>query len=414
MPGPTLIRQSQLKPKLREIVNAADSSQWRKSLRAALDARDSSPLILLTTSDQFQDQPADLVAWLGSTLREGNEIDTSVALLQAAQQQHPGDFWLNYELGKSLDAKGEKLEALGYARAALAIRPDSQGTQMAVSNALRNSGQVEASNRMFKKILNNPKMTSNDFSSLGRGLELRRDVDRSIFCYQKAIELDPKNASAHNALGQALMAKGQVDQAIAEYRKAIELDPKHAWAHGNLGIALSAVNLPAFLKGEFEPSDNAERLGLADVCYAKKLYHTAVGLYVAAFAADPKLADDRQTLHAYNASCNAALASAGQGEDAIELDDADRTRLRQQALDWLTAEIGCWSKLLDSGPPKDRAVILQTLRHWQNDSDLASLRDAEALAKLPADEQTAFNQLWADVAALLKRAETPAATKAKP
>jgi hypothetical protein len=28
-----------------------------------------------------------------------------------------------------------------------------------------------------------------------------------------------------------------------------------------------------------------------------------------------------------------------------------------------------------------------------------------ALAKLPADEQNAFTQLWADVAALLKKAE---------
>lgn len=173
------------------------------------------------------------------------------------------------------------------------------------------------------------------------------------------------------------MAKGQVDEAIAEYLKAIKLDPKDERANNNLSAALSEANLPAFLKGEFEPSDNTERLGLAGVCYPKKLFKTAVDLYVAAFAADPKLVDDRQTQHAYNAACNAALASAGQGEDAIQLDDADRTRLRQQALDWLTAEIVCWS----------------------------SIRDAEALAKLPADEQTVLNQLWADVAALLKRAE---------
>jgi len=38
-------------------------------------------------------------------------------------------------------------------------------------------------------------------------------------------------------------------------------------------------------------------------------------------------------------------------------------------------------------------------------SDLAGIRDAEAVAKLPADERAAFMQLWADVAALLKKAE---------
>lgn len=42
---------------------------------------------------------------------------------------------------------------------------------------------------------------------------------------------------------------------------------------------------------------------------------------------------------------------------------------------------------------------------WQQDTDLAGLRDAEAQAKLPAEEQKAVNRLWADVAALLKKAE---------
>lgn len=39
-----------------------------------------------------------------------------------------------------------------------------------------------------------------------------------------------------------------------------------------------------------------------------------------------------------------------------------------------------------------------------------TLRDTAPLAKLPADEQKAFTQFWADVAALLKKAEA-AATK---
>ena len=45
------------------------------------------------------------------------------------------------------------------------------------------------------------------------------------------------------------------------------------------------------------------------------------------------------------------------------------------------------------------------LKHWQKDGDLAGLRDKEALAKLPPDEQKAWAQLWADVAELLKKAE---------
>jgi len=36
---------------------------------------------------------------------------------------------------------------------------------------------------------------------------------------------------------------------------------------------------------------------------------------------------------------SAALAAAGQGEDAAKLDDKERTRLRKQALDWLRADL---------------------------------------------------------------------------
>ena len=84
-----------------------------------------------------------------------------------------------------------------------------------------------------------------------------------------------------------------------------------------------------------------------------------------------------------------------------------RTRLRKQALDWLRADLALRTKQLGFGKPADRAAALQALRHWQQDTDLAGIRDAAALVKLPADAQQSFTQLWADVAALLDQAKTP-------
>jgi hypothetical protein len=157
---------------------------------------------------------------------------------------------------------------------------------------------------------------------------------------------------------------------------------------------------------------------MAEWCQIKKYHHTATGLYAAAFAAEPRLADelgaahryndDLQAGHRYNAACSAALAAAGQGEDAVKLDDKERTRLRQQALDWLRADLALRTRRLESGKPADRAAVQQALRHWQQDSDLAGIRDKEALAKLPAEERAACAKLWSDVAALLKKAEEKA------
>ena len=52
--------------------------------------------------------------------------------------------------------------------------------------------------------------------------------------------------------------------------------------------------------------------------------------------------------------------------------------------------------------PRTKSDPLAYLTPWP--TDLAGIRDAAALANLPADEQKAFTQLWAGVAALLKKA----------
>ncbi len=82
-----------------------------------------------------------------------------------------------------------------------------------------------------------------------------------------------------------------------------------------------------------------------------------------------------------------------------------KAKLRNKAREWLQAELAVWSKIVESGPADSWPIIAQTLKYWREDSDLAGVREAAALAKLPADEQEAFTQFWGKVAALLKKAE---------
>jgi len=105
----------------------------------------------------------------------------------------------------------------------------------------------------------------------------------------------------------------------------------------------------------------------------------------------------------YNAARAAALAAAGQGKDELPLDDAAKAKLRGQALDWLKAELKVWTKLLESASPRARLTIFLALSNWQHESDLAGIRDTQALARLPKVEQTEWQARWAEVAALLKQ-----------
>jgi hypothetical protein len=47
--------------------------------------------------------------------------------------------------------------------------------------------------------------------------------------------------------------------------------------------------------------------------------------------------------------------------------------------------------------------VRQQLAHWQQDTDVAAVRDQAALGTLPEDDRQPWRQLWDDVGALLKK-----------
>src|SRR5262249_51955161 len=120
-------------------------------------------------------------------------------------------------------------------------------------------------------------------------------------------------------------------------------------------------------KGDAMPTDAAERVALAILCQQpyRQLNMAAARRYQAPVAVDPNLAD-ALTLHRYNAARAAALVGTGQGKDAENLDEKERSRWRKQALDWLRADLGTYEKLLASGT----FFVRQRLVDWQRDSGL--------------------------------------------
>ena len=81
--------------------------------------------------------------------------------------------------------------------------------------------------------------------------------------------------------------------------------------------AMMLPNMAAFLRGEYQPADNNERLALIGVCEFENRQAQLARLWSDAFAADPSLAAG----HRYNAACAAALAGCGNGADAANLSD---------------------------------------------------------------------------------------------
>jgi tetratricopeptide (TPR) repeat protein/serine/threonine protein kinase len=397
---------------------------------------------------------------LGNALKDKHDLDGTLACYKKAIELDPKYAPAHNNLGTALYAKHDLDGALACYKKALALDPTLAPAHNNLGNALYAKHDLDGALACYKKAIELDPTLAPAHNGLGVVLRVKHDLDGAIACYKKALALDPKDAPAHYNLGRALYDKHDLDGAIACYKKAIELNPMYAHAHGAMGRALLQQGryaaagastrraleslppdtplhrtvlrqlqqcdhllaldkkLPPILQGEATPADPGEALTLAQMCQQHKKRHAAAArLYADAFAAEPKLAADLQQQHRYNAACSAALAAAGQGEDARRLPDKVVAMFRRRALDWLRADLAAYAQLAGQNKPAVNQAIQQRLRHWWRDADLASVRDPEALDRLADNDRAAWRALWRDVDGLaeqLAKKDEPAKGRQEP
>jgi eukaryotic-like serine/threonine-protein kinase len=383
---------------------------------------------------------------LGVALQAKGRLDEAIAEHQKAIALDHKDANAHTNFGVALQAKGRLDEAIAEHQKAIALDPKHAGAHYNLGVALYARGRLDEAIAEWHKAIDLDPKYAKAHNNLGNALYDKGLLDEAIAEYRKAIALDPTLAPAHNNLGNALYDKGRLDEAIAAYRKAIALDPKNAKAHGALGQALlqqgrfaeardatrQALGLlperdplraratqqlqacerlleldkkfPAILAGKEQPRNPKDCAELGNLCvnYMRSHWAAAVRFYRKAFNEEPKLAQDLDAHHRYNAACAAAQASAIEA-DPGKLDDKERARLRKEALDWLRADLGAYTRLAENADA--RQAVWQRLTHWLKDADLAGVRGPKSLAALPEAERKEWQKLWADVAALLRKAE---------
>jgi eukaryotic-like serine/threonine-protein kinase len=215
--------------------------------------------------------------------------------------------------------------------------------------------------------------------------------------------------------GQAAEARRTLATAILSYDwRATQAVAPIVWVSHSLrreAEGLVLPNLPAFLRGEYQPQDHDEHLavlaGQLASCEFQGLQGAAARLYSDAFTAEPKLAEDVAAGTRYQAAHAAALAGCRQGKDADQLRDEERALRRRQALDWLRQDLTWYGHRLDDGDAQVNAQIRERLQLWQGDPDLAAVRAKDALARLPDEERKRWERLWSDADALLRRVSVP-------
>jgi tetratricopeptide (TPR) repeat protein len=392
---------------------------------------------------------ANAQASLGNILLEQGKLDEAIAAFERARALEPANFKFHDNLGVALKRRGKFDEAMACYRRAIELQPDVAGTHYNLAIALSDRDSPEEAVSSFREAIRLKPDHVGAHNNLGIALSNLGAIDEAIAAYRKAIDLKPDHVPAHINLGYTLGRQGKQEEAIASCRMAITHAPGAAYPHKHFGAVLQSLGLfadalvelrraheiapenaetselvahaerlveldrklPSILSGAGPPSDPAESAEFAELCHQKRLFAAAVRLWVTVLAARPDLAGNLQAGHRYNAACAAALAGAGQGKDAGDLDGAARRRLREQARTWLEADLELWRARLESREGTDLAGLQRVLKHWRRDPDLAGIRDAGARQGLEQSEQGELARLWADVATAIERARSLNAEK---
>ncbi len=350
---------------LRDVLRAVETDPWMARIR---DIR-YRPQLALNDLNRLVDE-ADLTAHppaayylLAMDLSAAGDTRKAIAFLRRAQLHHPGDFWLNFLLGRKLSTIKQHSEAIGYYQAARVARPNDPGLLSNLGNVLHYTHAWDSAEEVFRQALRlDPKLVSIHIG-LGMVRRAKGDLPSALEHYRHAIDLDPAFYISHQGLANVLTDQNDYPSAIASceralklnpndqfsyfslgdafarqkdwpratiaWRKAVELDPDNNTYHRHLGWALKAQNdwpgaAAAYRRAiELVPDDVEAFRNLGDCLKAVDDWNGAAGAYRKAIVLEPKHAKTFAILGLtlrFHKDLQGSLAAL---QRACELDDAD-------------------------------------------------------------------------------------------
>ncbi len=232
----------------------ADPDLWRNRLRDAMAGKDPRAVEEFAASDPGEQSPLATAELFFALADRTPAAERAAVFLREARRRHPEDFWLNYQLAFCLGTlrRPQLEEAIHYATAAAALRPQSSGVRTTLAGLLLRRGQPEEAIAECHEALHLYPDDWGAHSNLGVALKAKGRLDEALNEFREAVRLARKSPAAHYNLGHLLADKGQMDEATREYREAVRLKKDYPEAHYHLAVALGDQGQLADAIAEFQ------------------------------------------------------------------------------------------------------------------------------------------------------------------
>lgn len=337
--------------------------------------------------------------------REPADLDAAVAALRNDVKANVGKLADHHRTTCALlRIRRDFVAAEAAAREAVRVAPDDAKNYRELNTLLtdlgRRSEAVEILRGGLQKLPDNATLQfdlGNQLYEVGR-------ADEAVGPLQRSVYLNANDRFAWNLLGFARFRQGDFAGARDAMMKARDADKRTASQYDQRirdmsRLAELAVNLSVIINGTVEPQNPADRVKFAQACHFRGLLPQAIQFYRDAFIEEPKLAT---AFDLHQAACGAIRLST-------QTNGATAAAARRQAFEWLRSDLPRVDKLM-TGDNRQVADARRWLNRWQQDENLNPVRESAALAKLPADERSAWERYWKDLQERSAKLQVPEAS----
>ena len=179
---------------------------------------------------------ADIAARRSMALLNAGDMDGAESAARAAKAANPNDVRVLYVLGVALEARNAFDDALPVLEQASRLAPDNASILFQYGGALDRTGHRADAENVFRGIIQKNPKNAAALNYLGYMLaDSGQSLKEAIGLIQRALDVEPENASFLDSLGWAYFRQGKFDLADRPLTTAADKEPKNSVIQDHLG-----------------------------------------------------------------------------------------------------------------------------------------------------------------------------------